>query len=72
MLPLEKKRDDYNVEYVVTLNHIIERVWYVLRVSISMNLICKCYFSIGHLIYIYIIIYIHINIPYIFLTKKII
>ena len=50
MLPLEKKRDDYNVEYVVTLNHIIERVWYVISMILR-NLICKCYFSIGHLIY---------------------
>lgn len=71
MLPLDKKRDDYNVEYVVTLNHIMERVWYVISMILR-NLICKSYFSIRHLYILYKIIYIHINIPYIFLTKKII
>ena len=35
----DKKKEDYNVEYVVTLNHIMERVWYVLRdASISTSL----------------------------------
>ena len=32
----DKKKEDYNVEYVVTLNHIMERVWYVLRDASSL------------------------------------